>query len=339
VRILVTGATGRIGANLVRELVARGNEVRAFALPDDPKLRKLDGAGADVILGDLLDSEAVKKACDGVEYVAHLGYIMGKPAGMSTATEFDINMRGTFNVLEAAASQKQIRRFLFASTNATYDAFHPKYVPIDELHPQSPHSYYGMEKLAGERMTESYGRMFGLLWTIVRFGTVPGPDELLMRLSSADVANYLREFAGDPTSQLYAPGIDRPSAAVERAIDEGTEYVIPIGANGKSWMQDLVDVRDTVQGIILAMTHDNGKDETFNITGFGVTWEEALTHLAMRTGVKCPKIELPNTWYWRCDNSKAKSRIGYMPQYTIDRMIDDALAFERGEDIGVLPSS
>lgn len=48
----------------------------------------------------------------------------------------------------------------------------------------------------------------------------------------------------------------------------------------------------------------------------------------MRTGVKCPKIELPNTWFWRCDNSKAKSRIGYMPQYAINRMIDDALDTE-----------
>ena len=103
-------------------------------------------------------------------------------------------------------------------------------------------------------------------------------------------------------------------------------------------MQDLVDIRDTVHGIICALTHPDAIGEAFNVTGFGVTWKEALTHLASRTGKEYPIVDLPNTWHWRCDTTKAKSRIGYTPEYAIDRMIDDALAFERGEDIGVLPA-
>jgi len=43
-------------------------------------------------------------------------------------------------------------------------------------------------------------------------------------------------------------------------------------------------------------------------------------------------------WYWRCDITKAKSLIGYQPEYTVQRMIDDALRFEAGEDIGVFPT-
>ncbi len=343
-KTLVTGACGRIGANLVRRLLADGEEVRAFVLEGDPKVEKLTGTDAEIVYGDLLDADAVLSAARGVDRVAHLGYIMGKPAGMSVATELNINMTGTFNVLEACAAERGIERFLFASTNATYDAFRPKYVPIDELHPQEPHSYYGMEKLAGERMTEAYGRMYGVPWTIVRFGTVPGPDELLKRISAADVAGYLREFGARPGTQLYAQGVNDPAAPVEKAIEEGHEYVVPVGAVGaagavgKPWMQDLVDVRDTVEGIVKALRHPNALGEAFNVTGFGVTWEEALAHLSTRTGEEYPRIDLPNTWYWRCDNTKAKSLIGYMPRYTIDRMIDDAIAYAAGDDVGVLPA-
>ena len=157
---LVTGATGRIGANLVKRLLLDGDRVRAFVYKDDPKTSKLDGMDVEIVYGDLRDAAAVGAAVAGVDRIAHLGYIMGKPAGMTTAVEFDINMTGTFNVLEAAAKHRdRIVRLLFASTNATYDAFHPQYVPMDEGHPQNPYTYYGMEKLLGERMTESFGRI------------------------------------------------------------------------------------------------------------------------------------------------------------------------------------
>ena len=338
-RVLVTGAAGRIGASLVKELLSRDYEVRGFVLPDDPKASKLEGMDVELAYGDMRDAEAVDEAAEGAEYIVHLGYIMGRPKGMARATEFDINMPGTFNVLEAAAKRvDDIERFVFASTNATYDAFHAKYIPMDEYHPQEPYSFYGSEKLMGEKMLGGYEREFGLRGTIVRFGTVPGPDEMLRHLSARGIAGTLRGPGTDPTSTVYAPGVEEPWKPVEEAMEDGYDLVIPCDMNGKSWMQDLVDVRDTVQGIICAMESENAVGEAFNVTGFGVTWEEGVTYLAEKTDQEYVDIRMPNMWYWRCDNTKAKSRIGYMPQYDIEQMIDDALAFQAGEDIGVFPA-
>lgn len=335
----MTGAAGRIGANLVRSLLEKGYEVRGFVLPEDPKVSKLKGLDVEIFYGDLRDAEAVDTAMQGVDRVAHLGYIMGRPEGMSRATEFEINIPGTYNMLEAASKRvDKIERFLFASTNATYDAFHAKYVPMDEDHPQEPYSFYGAAKVLGERMLECYGREFGLRGTIVRFGTVPGPDEVFRHLKARGVMGMLRGPGTDPTSTLYAPGVEEPWKPVEKAIEDGYHLVIPRNLEGKSWMQDLVDVRDTVQGIICALESENALGESFNVTGLGVTWEEAVTYLAQKTGEDYLDIRMPNLWYWRCDIRKAKSRIGYMPQYDVARMIDDALAFQAGEEIGVLPA-
>jgi len=338
-RTLVTGAAGRIGANLVKALVEKGDEVRAFVLPDDPKAAKLEGLDAELVRGDLRDADAVNRAVHGVERVVHLGYIMGRPQGMAKATEFEINTTGTFNMLEAASHHvAKIQKFVFASTNATYDAFHPRYVPMDESHPQEPHSFYGMEKLLGERMVEAYARQCGLRGTIVRFGTVPGPDEVLSHLEAAYVAGILRSQGCDPTSALYAAGVPAPWQPVQDAIEEGYALVLPRGPDGQSWMQDLVDVRDTVQGILHALDGEAAVGEAFNTTGFGVPWEEAVPYLAQQTGQPYKEILLPNLWYWRCDNRKAERLLGYAPEITIKRMIDDALAFQAGQELGLLPA-
>jgi len=339
-KILVTGAAGRIGANLCKRLLEKGYEVRGFVLPDDPKEAKLKGLGVEIFHGDLRDQEAVDKAMEGVERVAHLGYIMGRPKGMSRATEFDINIPGTFHMLESAAKRVgKIACFLFASTNATYDAFHAKYVPIDEIHPQHPYSWYGSQKVSGERMLEGYEREYGLRGTIVRFGTVPGPDETLGHFAAKTVAGLLHGLAKDPTSTLYAPGAKKPWEPVEKAIAEGYEWVIPRNPQGQSWFQDIVDVRDTVQGIICALESDKAIGEAFNVTApWAATWEEAIPYIAGKLGRKYADVTIPSMWAFACDISKAKRLIGYRPEYDVFRQIDAALAYKAGEDIGIFPA-
>ena len=339
-KVLVTGAAGRLGANLVKTLVEKGYAVRGFVLPDDPKADKLKGLDAEVMYGDLRDGPAVDRAMEGVQRVAHLGYIMGRPKGMTRETEFQINIPGTFNMLEAASKRvDDIACFLFASTNATYDAFHAKYVPMDERHPQEPTTWYGSQKVIGERMVEGYGREQGLRGTIVRFGTVPGPDEVLRHWRARTVAGLLRGPGSRPTSSLYVPGIEHPEAPVEKAIADGYEWVIPRTPSGQSWFQDLVDVRDTVQGIICALTHEKAIGEAFNVTApWAPTWEEAIPYIAGKLGENYAEVTLPNLWAFACDNTKAKRLIGYRPEYDIYKIVDTALAYQAGEDIGLFPA-
>jgi len=292
------------------------------------------------LYGDLRDAQAVDQAMESIDKVAHLGYIMGRPKGMTRATEFEINLPGTFHMLEAASKRvDQIERFLFASTNATYDAFHAKYVPMDEIHPQHPTTFYGTEKLMGEKLLHGYEREFGLRGTIVRFGTVPGPDETLRHFEARTVMGLLRGQATKPASTLYVRGVDRPWEPVEKAIADGYNLVIPRNLEGKSWFQDIVDVRDTVDGIILALEKEAAIGEAFNVTApWAATWEEAIPYIADKTGQKYLDLTIPNMWAFACDNSKAKRLLGYKPKYDVFQLIDSALAYKAGEDIGIFPA-
>src|SRR5688572_18371503 len=80
-RVLLTGATGRIGANLCRALLARGYGVRAIVLPDDPGLARLAGLDIEIVTADLREEAAVVEACAGVQAICHLAALMGPDAG------------------------------------------------------------------------------------------------------------------------------------------------------------------------------------------------------------------------------------------------------------------
>jgi UDP-glucose 4-epimerase len=116
VRTLVTGGCGFIGANLVPMLVGRGADVRIldnFALAGPERVA---GTGADVVAGDIRDRDAVARAMDGIEAVIHLAAFGNVVDSVAEPHEnFDVNARGTLNVLAGAAAAG-VRRFVFAST-------------------------------------------------------------------------------------------------------------------------------------------------------------------------------------------------------------------------------
>ena len=102
-KILITGAAGRLGGNLTHQALAKGYDVRALVLPDDPKRSKLDGLDLEIVDGDLRDPEVCRRIVGGVDAVVHTANILGPPRGMDNRTFYEINSMGTFNLLEAAA--------------------------------------------------------------------------------------------------------------------------------------------------------------------------------------------------------------------------------------------
>src|SRR5258708_32456531 len=117
-RILVTGAAGRIGAHLTRLLVDSGNQVRAFVLPGDPRAELIRRPGVEVCRGRLEDDAALAAAVDGVEAGYHLGGALTS-RGNSDHEFFDLNVRTTFTLLMAArAGEARAARVLCASTGA-----------------------------------------------------------------------------------------------------------------------------------------------------------------------------------------------------------------------------
>jgi dihydroflavonol-4-reductase len=135
---LVTGASGHIGNVLVRQLLAKGERVRALVRPGGIP-EALNGLAVELVPGDLLDLPSLTEALRGAEYVHHLGARISLTPGTDPET-WRVNLDGTRNLLEAA-SQAKIRRFLFASS--IYALRRPASGIVDESFPYDPNSAYG----------------------------------------------------------------------------------------------------------------------------------------------------------------------------------------------------
>ena len=98
---LVTGATGHLGANLVRRLLADGHEVRAFVLPNDGARRALAGLELEIVEGDLRDASTLRRAVEGVDRIFHTAAIVSTLEADEPLL-FASNVLGTKNLLAAA---------------------------------------------------------------------------------------------------------------------------------------------------------------------------------------------------------------------------------------------
>ncbi len=172
-RVLVTGGAGFVGATLVRQLVDRGHAVRVYDNYTTGSAGHLAGVGAQQVRGDIRDAPALDAALAGMDAIVHLaaaGSVVKSVA--DPQTNFDVNVLGTFRVLDAAR-RAGIERVVQASTggaligNAT--------PPVDELSLPKPISPYGASKLAGEGYAYAFSQCYDLRTVALRFANVYGP--------------------------------------------------------------------------------------------------------------------------------------------------------------------
>jgi UDP-glucose 4-epimerase len=317
--------TGRIGANLAASLVDRGHTVRGLVWPRDARIDKLKPLGVELVEGSLTDETDVQRAVDGVDVVYHLGGAFQGGGPFTTAEYFEINVRGTFLVLEAARAQVQLRQLFFASTDALYDKYIPGGViePIDpDRTPRRPRGWYALSKSVGEELCNGYVRTYRMPVTILRFALVVGAGEIL-------------HFP-----QFYLSRLKESYPALQAAWTGDERLVIARDEAGPAWRKHIADVRDIVAGCLAALGKDAARGETFQLAGPApFTWDEAIPYLSERLGI--PYVDLPIPAVptnYEYDLTKARRLLDFQPRYDIFRMIDDALAFERGEAIGVLPT-
>ncbi len=338
-KILVTGATGRLGSNLVKRLLAEGIEVRSFLLPDHPAERTLDGLDTEKCYGDIRDEVAVEEAMEGVDAVVHCAAVMGEPrGGLTTHSFFDINVRGAFNVLnEAARRRGQIKKVVHLSSTTAYDVWTTGPV-IREDAPLRPLKLYGTTKAAGETIARCVEFQSGVPVVILRPNFIMACDEVLNGFRAGVVMGALKRAANDPRCTLYAEGAGEPWRLVEQAVESPQQRVIPRGPGGEPWTWHVTDVRDAVQAIALALAREEANGRTFNVAGpKPARWDEVVPYLCEKLGEEYAEVAIPNLWRFELDLTAAKKYLGYAPEFTVERMIDDAVRFRRGEDIGVIP--
>jgi nucleoside-diphosphate-sugar epimerase len=165
---LVTGGAGYFGSVLVARLAARGHRVRIFDL-NDAEDRP---AGVEMVRGDIRDTSAVLRACDGAAVIHH--NVAMVPLAKDKAAFWSVNEGGTKNVLEAALRAK-VGKVVHMSSSAVFGV--PARNPVDDTIEPAPQEDYGRAKLAAEhQVRESVAR--GLDVTIVRPRTIMGHGRL-----------------------------------------------------------------------------------------------------------------------------------------------------------------
>lgn len=175
-RIAVTGARGMIGTATVRYCRAQGADVMAA----DNVGRTAEGEFARFLNADLTDLGQVYDVLDGADAVIHLAAFPAQRIVPSART-FMTNVGMTWNILEAATKLK-IKRVVMASSiqvNATIAPRSPlryQYLPLDEAHPVVPHEDYGMSKVVGEVLGNSFAEHWGLSAISFRFPFVSNPE-------------------------------------------------------------------------------------------------------------------------------------------------------------------
>lgn len=263
--VLVTGGAGFIGCNLASRLLGAGfpvllfdNLSRAGVAKNAQWLRDQHRGRVELEVGDVRDAAAVRAAVARVSHVFHLAAQVAVTTSLEQPEDdFDVNARGTLNVLEAARRAPEPPSILFTSTNKVYGALADvpltragrRYGPEDasplaagvaEDRPLDFHSPYGCSKGAADQYVLDYARSFGLRAAVFRMSCIYGPHQLGTE-DQGWVAHFLiRAIEGQPIT-IFGDGLQ---------------------------VRDILDVGDLVDAMLTAHARiDDVSGHAFNVGG------------------------------------------------------------------------
>src|SRR5215213_1938004 len=321
-RVLITGGSGFIGTNLAHRLLSAGHPVLLFdnlARPGVEQnlrwLRDTHGTQVDIAVSDVRDADALRRAVVGVSQVFHFAAQVAVTTSLTDPIEdFDVNARGTVNLLEAIRAQSSPPPLVFTSTNKVYGALEDvglrrqnlRYEPTDlslrrtgvsENRPLDFHSPYGCSKGAADQYVLDYARTYGIPAIVFRMSCIYGPHQFGTE-DQGWVAHFLiRAMEGRPII-LYGDGRQ---------------------------VRDILCVDDLVDAFLLAQQHmstDSG--HAFNIgggPGNTVSLLELLQMMGELLGEK-PKTEF-DSWrpgdqrYYVSDTGKFQRMTGWEPRISV----------------------
>ncbi len=241
---LITGGAGFIATNVADRLLASGRRVRLFdnlsrdGVEDNVRwIRARHGDRVEFVRGDVRDQAAVCRALRGVDQVFHFAAQVAVTTSLNDPfLDFDVNARGTLNLLEEIRAMEQPPSLLFTSTNKVYGDLYDvplrrrrsRYEPaheavlergIAETRPLDFHSPYGCSKGAAEQYVLDYARTFGLPATVFRMSCIYGPHQFGTE-DQGWVAHFLIQTLRGRPLTLYGDGLQvRDVLFVEDLVD------------------------------------------------------------------------------------------------------------------------
>lgn len=320
-RILITGATGKVGRNFLDRFLAdpRFAGWHARALCHNRVLDATDRL--DVVRGSIADRGVVDQAMDGVTHVLHLATCKETPDDI-----MDVAIKGMFWLLEAARTSMQtggpFKQFILIGGDAGMGHFfYPHPLPVTEQQRHSAYpGCYALSKVLEEVLLEQYYVQYGLGGCCLMAPWIMEKDDFKFTLSFGDDV-----FGGPRWRELVPP---------EVADEYVRSQTVPVlcDEQGEPITRNFVHVSDLVDAILAAIDHPKAHQQKFNVCmDEPVDYRAVADYLAESRGL--PSVDVPtpyvSTWL---DNAKAKFLLGWRPQYDLERLIDDAWDYQRPPD-------
>jgi CDP-paratose 2-epimerase len=262
--ILITGGAGFIGSNLADRLAGDGHRVIVYDALSRPGVERnlawlnlRHGRCVTHIAGDVRDEDELKRAAADAKAVFHFAAQVAVTTSLVDPREdFDINVRGTINLLDAVRARNERVPVIFASTNKVYgdladiefDRRHDRYEPksfvarrgIDESRPLDFHTPYGCSKGAADQYVLDYCRSFGIPTAVFRMSCIYGQRQMGTE-DQGWVAHFLIRALDDKPITIYGDGRQ---------------------------VRDILDVRDAVSAYVSALGNiDRVHGRAFNLGG------------------------------------------------------------------------
>ena len=295
-KVVLTGGGGFIGSHVVEELSKiRVGEIVVY----DNFTRGTRGnlsnvsknSNVTLIEGDITDVESLNRNLADADYVIHLAALWLLHCYEYPREAFEVNIKGTFNVLEACVNN-DVKRLIYSSSASVYgDA---SFTPMEENHPFNNRTFYGATKIAGEQMCRSFYERYGLDYVGLRYMNVYGPRQ---------------DYKGAYTAVMMK---------MLDMIDQGKP--LPEYGDG-SQTRSFSYVDDTVSGILALM--DSDKYDVFNIGNpKEMTINELSETIIKLTNSKSKIVykELPNDdpKQRKPDITKAKENLNWEPKVDLE---------------------
>ncbi|NLZ55304.1 MAG: SDR family oxidoreductase [Clostridiaceae bacterium] len=307
---LVTGGAGFIGSNLCEAILRMRHKVRCL---DDLSTGQqanvdefLDNPNYTFIRGDIKDLDTCRSACEGVDYVLHQAAWGSVPRSIEMPLFYEHNnVLGTLNMMQAAR-EKGVKKFVYASSSSVYGD-EPN-LPKREGREGNVLSPYALTKKSNEEYARLYTRLYGLETIGLRYFNVFGRRQNPDGAYAAVIPKFIRQLLNDEVPTIHGDG---------------------------QQSRDFTYIDNVIQANLLAcLAPKEAAGEAFNIAFGGREYLIDIYHILCRTLGK--NIE-PNFTSDRpgdikhsnADISKARELLGYNPEWSFERGIEEAIAWYR----------